>query len=102
MRVTVPRRKFLPGIRLSEAGRPVNYIDREVFDKLKRLNIVPSDLADDAAFLRRVTIDTIGRVPTPDEVRAFLAEKGPDKRARKIDQLLAHPIARRPVGHAIL
>jgi hypothetical protein len=70
----------------------VNFVDREVFAKLRRLNIVPSDLADDAEFLRRVTIDTIGILPTPDEVRAFLKDKDPDKRQRQIDQLLAHPM----------
>ena len=70
----------------------VNYIDREVFAKLRRLNMVPSDLSGDAEFLRRVTIDTIGTLPTPDEVRAFLADKRPDKRAKKIDELLAHPL----------
>src|SRR5439155_19894017 len=70
----------------------VNDIDREVFAKLRRLNIVPSDLAGDAEFLRRVTIDTIGTLPTPDEYRRFLADPGSDKRARKIDELLAHPM----------
>src|SRR5262245_23542819 len=70
----------------------VNYIDREVFAKLRRLNIVPSDLASDAEFLRRVTIDTIGCLPSPEEVRTFLADKSPNKRARKIDELLAHPL----------
>jgi hypothetical protein len=69
-----------------------NYIDREVFAKLRQLNIVPSGLAGDAEFLRRVTLDTIGTLPTPDEVRAFLADRAPDKRARKIDALLAHPM----------
>jgi hypothetical protein len=67
-----------------------NYIDHEVFAQLRRLNIVPSDLAADSEFLRRLTIDTIGRVPTPAEVREFLADKRPDKRAVKIDQMLAH------------
>ncbi len=70
----------------------VNYIDREVFAKLRRLNIVPSDLANDTEFLRRLTIDTIGCLPTPDEVRAFLADTRPNKRERKIDELLAHPM----------
>jgi len=69
-----------------------NFIDREVLAKLKRLNMVPSDLSSDAEFLRRVTIDTIGSLPTPDEVRAFLADQSADKRARKIDELLAHPL----------
>jgi hypothetical protein len=69
-----------------------NYIDREVFARLRRLNMVPSELAPDEEFLRRVTIDTIGALPSPDEVRAFLASKDPNKRAKKIDELLAHPM----------
>ncbi len=70
----------------------VNYIDAEVFGKLRRLNMVPSDLSSDNEFLRRVTIDTIGTLPTPKEVREFLADTAPDKRTRKIDELLAHPM----------
>src|SRR5262249_29279739 len=69
----------------------VNYVDREVFAKLKQLNVVPAELAGDAEFLRRVTIDVTGALPTPDEVRAFLADKSANKRARKIDELLNHP-----------
>jgi hypothetical protein len=68
-----------------------NYIDREVFAKLRKLNILPSKLAGDAEFLRRVTLDTLGTLPSPREVRDFLADRAPDKRERKIDQLLAHP-----------
>jgi hypothetical protein len=70
----------------------INYIDREVFAKLRGLNIVPSDLCSDAEFIRRVTIDTIGSLPSPEEVRAFLADTDPDKRAKKIDSLLCHPL----------
>jgi hypothetical protein len=80
-----------PGFRypaLAEA----NYIDHEVFAKLRRLNLMPSEPACDAEFLRRVTIDTIGSLPSPDEVRAFVADPDPDKRARKIDALLSHPL----------
>jgi hypothetical protein len=69
-----------------------NFIDHAVFAKLRRLNIVPSGLSGDAEFLRRVTIDTIGTLPSPQEVRAFLADTRPEKRARKIDELLAHPL----------
>jgi hypothetical protein len=68
------------------------FIDREVFAKLRRLRIAPSALSGDAEFLRRVTIDTIGCVPAPDEVRRFLADNRLDKRERKIDELLAHPL----------
>jgi hypothetical protein len=69
-----------------------NFIDAAVFAKLRRLNILPSDLASDAEFLRRVTIDTTGSLPGPAEVRAFLADPRSDKRRRKIDELLAHPL----------
>jgi hypothetical protein len=70
----------------------VNDVDKHVFGKLKRLNMVPSDLSGDAEFVRRVTIDTIGCLPTPDEVRTFLADGAKDKRERKIDELLKHPL----------
>jgi hypothetical protein len=69
-----------------------NYIDREVFAKLRQLNMVPSDVASDTEFLRRVTIDTIACLPSPEEVRAFLADKSPHKRTKKIEELLAHPL----------
>ncbi len=68
-----------------------NPIDKLVFDNLKRMNILPSDISGDAEFLRRVTLDTLGRLPTPDEIAAFNAEKAKDKRAKKIDELLARP-----------
>jgi hypothetical protein len=70
----------------------VNYVDREVFARLRKLNMVPSGLSDDSEFFRRVTIDTIGALPTPAEVRRFLADRDPDKRAKAIDRLLAHPL----------
>jgi hypothetical protein len=66
-----------------------NFIDREVFRDLRRLNIVPSDVCSDEHFLRRVHIDLFGTAPTLTEVRDFLASKDPAKRAKKIDELLA-------------
>jgi hypothetical protein len=69
-----------------------NYIDSAVNAKLRQLNIVPSDLASDAEFLRRVTIDCIACLPSPDEVRSFLADSDPNKRSKKIESLLAHPL----------
>ncbi len=70
----------------------VNYLDRIVQEKLKRLNMAPAELADDAEFLRRITIDTIGSLPSPDDIRAFLADKDTKKRDKKIDELLKHPL----------
>lgn len=67
-------------------------VDRFVAAKLKRLNIVPSGLASDTDFLRRAHLDVTGQLPTPDEVRQFVADTAPDKRASVIDQLLAHPL----------
>jgi hypothetical protein len=69
-----------------------NYIDREVNAKLRKLNIVAAEQASDSEFLRRVYIDTIGTLPAPEEVRAFLADRDPRKRDRLIDTLLAHPM----------
>jgi Protein of unknown function (DUF1549)/Protein of unknown function (DUF1553) len=69
-----------------------NFIDQLVFAKLKRLNMVPSELGSDLEFLRRVTIDTIGCLPSPDEVREFVNDQRADKRERKIDELLKHPL----------
>ncbi len=46
---------------------------------------------DDATFLRRVTIDLVGRIPTGAEASAFLDDKAADKRARAVDRLLASP-----------
>lgn len=68
-----------------------NYVDRHVFAKLKMLNLLPSDLCTDQEFLRRAFLDLCGILPTPAEVRAFLADASADKRAKLIDQLLERP-----------
>ncbi len=73
------------------ASTSAGFIDDEINDKLRKLNIVPSPLCSDSEFLRRVSLDLIGTLPTPAEVRAFLADDRPYKRARKIDELLARP-----------
>jgi len=66
----------------------INFIDRLVWDKLQRLGIVPSEIADDSMFMRRVFLDTIGTLPTAAEARAFLTDSASDKRAMLIDELL--------------
>ncbi len=68
-----------------------NYVDRHVFARLKMLNVLPSDLCADHEFLRRVYLDLCGTIPTPEQARAFLADRGPDKRDRLIDRLLDRP-----------
>lgn len=68
-----------------------NYIDTLVHAKLKKIRITPSDVADDATFLRRVTLDITGLTPSPEDVRVFLADKDPKKREKKVDALLERP-----------
>jgi len=65
--------------------------DVPVFAKLRKLGIVPSKLADDPVFLRRVYLDTLGILPTIDETRRFLASNDPQKRSTLIDELLGRP-----------
>ena len=81
------RRAVLPTV----GGSPVatNFIDTEIFGKMKTDGVVPTSIAGDEEFLRRVTLDLTGRIPDPATVQAFLADKTADKRARTIDQLLA-------------
>ncbi|WP_020469581.1 DUF1553 domain-containing protein [Zavarzinella formosa] len=71
--------------------KPSNFIDNHVLAKLRRLNLPAAALCDDATFLRRCHLDVTGELPTSDEVRAFLKDPAVDKRAKKIDQLLARP-----------
>jgi hypothetical protein len=68
-----------------------NYVDKHVFAKLKMLSIPPSDLCGDSEYIRRAYLDLCGIVPTPDEVRKFLADADADKRAKLIDSLLDRP-----------
>lgn len=68
-----------------EVRRP---LDRAVKDKLKSIRVAPSSLADDSIYLRRAFLATIGRLPTVDETRAFLADAKPSKRDRLADSLV--------------
>jgi hypothetical protein len=68
-----------------------NYIDTHVFAKLKRLRIEPSPLCTDAEFLRRASLDVLGKLPAPEQVRSFLADRDPSRRSKLIDWLLEQP-----------
>lgn len=68
-----------------------NFIDGLVWNKLKKLAITPSGPANDATYLRRAYLDVIGKLPTVEETRAFLADPALDKRSKLVDSLLQRP-----------
>lgn len=65
-----------------------NYIDPLVYNKLHKLRVIPSEVCDDATFMRRVSLDLIGRVPTTDELESFLTNKDSKKREQLVDRLI--------------
>ncbi|MDB0067817.1 PSD1 and planctomycete cytochrome C domain-containing protein [Akkermansiaceae bacterium] len=66
----------------------INYIDTHVHEKLNKLRVIPSDVCSDEVFLRRVTLDITGLLPTEEERSKFLANTNPKKREALVDQLL--------------
>jgi hypothetical protein len=76
---------------------PDNVVDRLVGEKLRQLQIVPSELCTDDEFVRRLSLDVAGRLPTPEERQAFLDDvrdegsSSPSARSRLIERMLASP-----------
>lgn len=68
-----------------------NFVDDLVFAKLKTIGIPPSEIADDGTFVRRVTLDLTGRLPTAAEMKDFMASKDAKKRVVLVDRLLDSP-----------
>ena len=69
-----------------------NFIDEYIFSKMQRDSIPHAGLSTDAEFLRRINLDLTGRLPEPEVIRKFLADKDPARRERIIDELLATPM----------
>ncbi|MEQ8789023.1 MAG: DUF1549 domain-containing protein [Pirellulaceae bacterium] len=80
----------LAGAKYPKVSTPTK-VDELVVNKLRKLGIVPSETCTDAEFLRRVSLDLAGTLPTATQVEKFLADKSPNKRSEKIDELLASP-----------
>ena len=68
-----------------------NFVDEAVFANLKLLGIPPSEVCDDATFVRRVSLDISGRLPSEEETKAFWANKSAGKRGQWIEELLRSP-----------
>ncbi|MCX7414296.1 MAG: DUF1553 domain-containing protein [Planctomycetia bacterium] len=73
------------------AAPRANVIDELNLAQLEQLHLKPSPPCDEATFLRRAFLDTIGRLPTPEEVREYLADRSPAKKERLVSLLLARP-----------
>ncbi|QEG24651.1 DUF1549 domain-containing protein [Mariniblastus fucicola] len=89
-RVTSPFPNQVDG-ELFASSPKVNFIDELVLEQLQRLNLPPSPPASDEVFLRRVFLDTIGKLPTPAERDEFLSSDDADKKSKLIDELLQRP-----------
>ena len=89
-RVTVQPDKVIPAA--AYASLPVNNeVDRLAYDRMSRLGLMPSDLCTDSEFVRRASLDLIGKLPSPEMVTAFLQDSSPDKRSKLVDRLLEDP-----------
>lgn len=90
-KVTVFRAIVPLGAPVDDLPPPSNYVDKHIFTKLKAVGMPPSEICSDSTFIRRVSLDITGRLPTVKATKAFLADQDPAKRDKLIDQLLDSP-----------
>lgn len=88
--ITAPFPHTIPDSDYDGASRQ-NFIDQLVLQKLKRLRLRPSPRAEDATLIRRAYLDTLGKLPTSNEVRAYLADGSSNKYSALVDHLLRRP-----------
>jgi Protein of unknown function (DUF1553)/Protein of unknown function (DUF1549)/Bacterial Ig-like domain (group 2) len=86
-RATVPLGVKIPAYSFPEQ----TFVDRFTQKKWQQLGLVPSELCSDEQFIRRVSLEITGTLPTPAQITAFLADKDPNKRSRLVDTLLETP-----------
>ncbi len=87
-RIAVFNASIPQGAPVENLPTPVNFVDELVFANLREIGIPASEVCDDATFIRRVTVDIAGRIPTADETNAFLSSTDPQKRDQLIERLL--------------
>ncbi|MEK9632291.1 MAG: DUF1549 and DUF1553 domain-containing protein [Opitutae bacterium] len=90
-KVTVFRAIVPLGAPVDDLPPASNYVDKHIFTKLKAVGMPPSEICSDSTFIRRVSLDITGRLPTVKATKAFLADRDPAKRDKLIDQLLDSP-----------
>src|SRR5262249_3631030 len=73
---------------VAQTPKPANMIDELVFARQRELQLLPAPVASEEVFLRRVYLDVIGTLPSPDEAQSFLDSRDADKRLKLIDKLL--------------
>jgi len=88
--ISVAPERVLPAETYAELPR-ANLIDEHAIARWAQLGLLPSELCSDSEFIRRASLDLIGRLPAPARVREFLAEPSPDKREELVDELLSQP-----------
>jgi hypothetical protein len=75
--------------KLPPADRPIaEIVDRYIDEKLQAAKVKPAGQVDDANYIRRVTLDLVGRVPAPAEINDFVSSKASNKREQLVDRLL--------------
>ena len=72
----------------ADAGNRAGTIDSYLFQAMRDAGVTPADTTNDFEFIRRVTLDLTGRIPTPERVLSFVADTSTDKRAKLVDELL--------------
>lgn len=71
--------------------RAASKLDESINSALKLANVAPNPPVSEGQFLRRIYLDTIGRIPTAEEAQAFINDSSPNKRANLINTLLNSP-----------
>ncbi len=74
---------------VTSGAAPANFIDDFIFRKMALDGVQPANQADDATFLRRVSLDLTGRIPSPDQIVDFVNNPDPNKRAALVDSLMS-------------
>jgi hypothetical protein len=87
-RVVIPPDELLPESSYAKL-EPNNRIDELAYTRFRELGLYPSEPCTDSEFLRRATLDVLGRLPTLEETRRFLEEENHDKRAKLTRALLS-------------